>query len=318
MGFCRNSLSLVAVLIAGGSAFASEQLVERIVAVVGNETILQSELDSGTEKLREEMKKRGKESEIGTPEQVRTNVLDQLINQKLVDAEIEKRGLAADDRTVDGAVETVMQQNSIRNVADLRKALAQEGLTLEAYRTSLKKQIETSRLMNDAIRPRVRITDEDIDAAYKRKSLTEGERSLVRLRMILKKKGKGKDGEHAMLLLRKKIAAGVPFGRVADKETEGPGKGSGGALGLVDPSEMKPILGNAVRNLKVGEISDVISAEEGYYLLLAEERVKAGDAPLTKEAREELREELTQLETEREFDSFIRGLRDKGHIEVKL
>lgn len=318
MSYWQKLISLVFMLSVSASFAAEATIVERVVAVVNDDIILQTELDQSVERLKKEMKKQNKLKELGSTSEIKKNVLDQLINERLIQGEIEQRGLVANDAMVDRAIASVMQQNGIRSTQDLEKALKAEGLTLESYRTNLKKQIETSQLMSEAIRPRVQITDEDIQAAYRRDVRENQESWLWKTRMIFLKKKKGAKTEKQIARLRRKIEAGVPFSQVADKETQGPGKGKGGLLGDMNPDEMLPVLGQALRKLKPKEVSPVISAPEGFYLLQLVEKV-ASQAPKLSETRKQtLMAELTQLETAREFDSFVRALRDKAHVEVNL
>ncbi len=297
---------------------AEAKLVERIVAVVNDSIILQSELDRSIKNLKKEMKKQSRLKDLGSPKEIQKNVLDQLINEKLVESEIETRGLKANDAMIDRAIAGVMQQNGIRSTDELKKALEQEGLTLETYRSNLKRQIETSQLMNDAIRPRVQVTDEDIQAAFRREQLDSEKTWLWKTRMIFLSKSSSKQAKKNISRLKRRIEAGVPFSQLAKTETEGPGKEKGGLIGNVNPDEMLPALGKELKKLKPGETSPVIETPEGYYLLQLVEKVSEKTKALSETRKKALEAELTERETAREFDSFVRALRDKAHIKVNL
>jgi peptidyl-prolyl cis-trans isomerase SurA len=243
------------------------------------------------------------------------NVLDQLINERLVAQEIEKRGFSVNDAMVDRAIDGVMQQNAFRSIDELKKALRDEGMSLEEYRVSVKKQMETSRLINAAIRPKVQVADQDIDASLRRSGEGAPTEWKTDVRMILKKKPKAT--KKSMERLRRQIDAGIPFERVAARETEGPAKTEGGHIGLVSPTDLQPELGKVLSQMKPGQISNVVETKQGFYLiqLIGREQAPTKSAILN---RDSVREDLEKKELDRNFELFVRGLREKANVEVKL
>ncbi|MFH1263825.1 MAG: SurA N-terminal domain-containing protein [Pseudomonadota bacterium] len=315
-----RSISILAVFLAT-TAFTAEMkspptgnVVDRIVAVVNGQPILLSELDEAKGQFRTEMLRQKKDDELKEPE-FGKKVLDQLINDRLVGQEIEHRGFMANDAFVDRAIDGVMQQNGFRSADDLRKALRDEGMSLEEYRVNVKKQIETSRLVNAVVRPKVQVNDQDVDAALRTAGTkTEGQWK-VDVWMIYKTKPKGT--KKGVTRLRREIGAGVPFELVAKRETEGPAKSEGGHIGLVLPSDLQTELRKPLETLNVGQLSDVIETKKGFYLLQVTDRQRA-TAPVLSIDREKTRENLEKKELDRNFDTFIRGLREKAHVEVML
>ncbi|HLG20397.1 MAG TPA: SurA N-terminal domain-containing protein [Bdellovibrionota bacterium] len=291
--------------------------IERVVAVVNGKAILLSELEEMETKVKSELTQQKKTDSIGQPSDFRKRTLDQMINDQLISAEIESRGLSANDSMLDAAIADNMRLNGIKNMDELKRALQGEGLTLEEYRSSLKKLIENRNLMSFIARNRVQITERDVEAALQRKLSNTNARWQSRVRMIFKKKNPKVNVEHKMEEFRKQIEAGIPFERVANRETEGPGKGEGGDIGLVQPSDLQPELGEVVATLRPNEISRVIPTEQGFYLLQCVTRVQATAAPAER-MKDEVRAELTKLETERQFDAFVRSLREKAQVEVLL
>ena len=287
------------------------KLVDRIVAIVNDKTILNSDLEVAVKKLKDVVK---------TPTQdAEQKALDQLINKILVDQEIEHRGLTANDGVVDSAIAQVMKQNGMSSMDQLIQALKAEHITLEEYRVSLKNQIETSRLINDAIRSKIQISDQDVMAEYRRNLKETEPTNLMRVKMIFKKKSIGKGDQKAIKQVERELNIGIPYERLANRETEGPGKGDGGNIGLVNPNEMQPELKAVLLTLKPGETSKPIFTPQGSYLLKCVEITKGKPQDnLSEMQKNEIREKLTQLETEQAFDRLVRDLRGKAHIQVML
>ncbi len=290
-------------------------LLERIVATVNGEVVLLSDVVEAEKQVQLKLGNQLKPKPVEDPQGFRKRVLDQLINDRLISQELEKRGLSATDLMLDQAVETVMQQNGISSVKALKRELRNEGLTLEEYRENLRRQMETSRLMEVLIRPRVAVTDQDVEAAYRRQVLSEPKVMKYGARMIFKAKPKA--SKRTMKKLQKQLATGIPFEKVAKRETEGPAKAEGGYIGLVSPSDLQPGLGRVLKKMKPGEISSLITTEAGYYFLQCTEKKEAPRKNL-ETAQEKIKQELTKVETERKFDLFVRELRDKAHLRITL
>jgi len=280
------------------------KLVERIVAIVNGKTILWTEL---------------KKAQAAHPKESETNILNQLISQIVVDKEIERRGLAANDGVIDGAIAQVMKQNRMTSTDQLVKALKTEGISFEEYRNSIKKQIEVTRLVGDAVKSKIQISDQDVLAEYKKGLGSDDGKTIMKVQMIFKKKLKGKADQLAISRAYRELNAGIPFERIASRETDGPGKEEGGNIGWVEPDQMQKELGEALNQLQAGEISKPIYTKQGSYLLKCVERSqKKNSEELSEGKKDEIREKLTQAETERAFDQLVRDLRAKAQIEVLL
>jgi peptidyl-prolyl cis-trans isomerase SurA len=321
MAFWRTFISAILLLTPVSALRAEEapgRVVERVVAVVNGKIVLFSDLGRNVAKMEAEMKGKGAEAQTGTREETERKVLDQMIDEILVGAETERRGLSVTDSTVDSAIASVMKQNNMKSTADLERALKNEGLTMDAYRSTVKRQIETSRLLNEAIRPRIQVTDQDAENEYRRSAGERKAGELYKLRMIFKKKSGPRSDLKSMGRLERQIKAGVPFERVADRETDGAGKGDGGMIGAVSLGDLQPELAKAVKNLKPGEVSGVIVTNQGSYIVQFVEPAKAETRPLTDTEKTEIREKLIDRETQQQFDSFVRDLRNKAQIEVTL
>ncbi|MFH1018797.1 MAG: SurA N-terminal domain-containing protein [Pseudomonadota bacterium] len=320
MGYWRAFIS-ACFLAVPACAFADTppgHVVERVVAVVNGHVILWSELSADADRVQAELKKSGSADAAEPRAEIERRALDQMINDILLSAEIERRGLSVTDATVDSAIATVMKQNNLKSTADLERALKREGLTMEGYRTTVKKQIETSRLLNEAIRPKIQITDKDVENEYRRSSAEKAARSLYKLRMIFRKKSSPRSDRKSMERLLRDMKAGVPFERIADRETEGAGKGEGGLIGAVALEDLQPELAKAVKALKPGETSSVVATNQGAYIVQYVEPVKPQAVPMTDSEKNEIRERLTDAEMARQFDAFVRNLRGKAQIEVLL
>lgn len=125
--------ALVAALVAAPAA-AEGVVLDRIVAVVGDEIVLLSQLDSmvtSSSLLQEALNKYGRnptqqQIEMATRE-ARTQALDELIDQTLIKKEAARFQLSVSDAQVDRYLQQIAAENGFKSIKELRQAVEQSG-----------------------------------------------------------------------------------------------------------------------------------------------------------------------------------------------
>jgi parvulin-like peptidyl-prolyl isomerase len=140
--------------------------LERVVAVVNDAIILQSELEARLLPLQAQA------AQITDPVEQRrrlakmsTQVLDEMVNEELMVQAAESAKVEVDSSEVQAALDEIKQQNKLDD-AGLVQALASQGYTMSGYRTDLRRQLLRLRAVNQLVSPKVSITDEDVRARY--------------------------------------------------------------------------------------------------------------------------------------------------------
>ena len=95
----------------------------------------------------------------------RQQAIDLLINERLKDDEIERFKIGIDEFKIDDEIVRIASSNGI-NKSALIAQLAREGVSYQAYRADLKKQLQTRELMQKILASNVNITDESELFAY--------------------------------------------------------------------------------------------------------------------------------------------------------
>lgn len=95
----------------------------------------------------------------------RQQAIDLLINERLKDDEIERFKISIDEFKIDDEIGRIASSNGI-NKSALIAQLAREGVSYQAYRADLKKQLQTRELMQKILASNVNITDESELFAY--------------------------------------------------------------------------------------------------------------------------------------------------------
>jgi peptidyl-prolyl cis-trans isomerase SurA len=256
--------------------------------------------------------------------QVMKTALDTLIGEKLMETEVQALGITATDAEVDELVADVRKQNNITDQAQFEQLLAGEGLSMTAYRDMLRKRIVRDRLLRMKVGPKVKVTEEDLKAAYTQFTRMENEDVEVHARHILVQVD-AKATPEQVEAARKKAEAiaqearrpGMDFSALARARSEGPSASDGGDLGFFKRGVMVPAFEKAAFNMKTGEVSDPIRTNFGWHVLKVEERRNVAVASYD-EMKPKIEAKLLQQKTEKFLDQYVAELRSKANVEVKI
>ncbi len=310
------AIATLALVAAGPVAYAS-RTIDRVVAVVNDDIILESELEQfaapqyrGPDPDSAEGKKAW--------DQLKHKALDALIDGKLVQQQAVELKLSVTSDEVERAVQQVKEQNHLDD-ANFVEALKSQGFTMEAYKKTLRKQILELKVVNTAVRSRVSVSDEEVKTYYKQnEKLVAGDRQ-SHLRQILVA------AEAAELEAKKRVAqkvaelarGGTSFVELAKQYSDDDGtKASGGDLGWIGKGVLVDELDDAVTAMEPGDVRGPIKTARGWVVLQLVER-KAGDLKPFDEIKEQLRKQLYDQQVEKAQQSWLRELRKKSHIDVR-
>ena len=270
-------------------SYAERQLIDRIVAVVDDEAIFESDVETA---MRQAMIQRGQTSIV--PSQHDTlfmDALEILINDRLVIAQANRLGIDVPFSDVEAEVNKALDENrkALGGEDAFEAQLAAEGLTLEElkrmYRVQIKNRMLVERVLRkDMAREHAEPTEAELHALFEeRKSELPQRPEVARLQTIFigfeTSTGASSASRAKIEALRARIVAGEDFGEVAKKESEDPSAPLGGDLGYLHPKDLRePAFANAVGSLKVGEVSQPILTVYGYHLIqITDERPATGE-----------------------------------------
>ncbi len=125
-----------------------------------------------------------------------------------------------------------------------------------------------------------------------------------------------KEARQRMELIRERAEHGEDFGELAKQFSEDSSAANGGELGWVNPNENLPELDRAMEKLAVNEISPVIKTQFGIHIIQVTER---REQDMSKEAAKlKARQEIRARKSEEAYQDWIRELRDKAFVEIRL
>ena len=124
------------------------------------------------------------------------------------------------------------------------------------------------------------------------------------------------EAQRKLANLRERIVNGVDFGELAKLNSDDGSAPRGGDLGWIYPGDTVPEFERAMRELKVGEVSQPVKSPFGWHLIQVTERRMADMA--TDRKRMEARRALREKKSEEAYQEWVRQLRDRAYVEYRL
>ncbi|NTX05359.1 peptidylprolyl isomerase [Myxococcus sp. CA051A] len=315
---------VAAAALLGGATSARAELVDKVAAVVNRDVIALSEVQQRAAPEVSRLNDPDPRKRAEQRAQLMKTALDTLIGEKLMEAEITEMGISATEGEVDELVNDVRKQNNITDPAQFEQVLVAEGLTMTTYRDMLRKRILRDRLLRMKVGPKVKVTEEDLKAAYNQYARAESEDMEVHARHILVAVDP-KATEEQVAAARKKAEGiaqearreGMDFSALARARSEGPSAADGGDLGWFKRGVMVQAFEKVAFNLKDGDVSEPVRTNFGWHILKVEER-RSVAATTYEEMRPKLEGKLLQEKTDKFLDQYVTELKQKASIDVKM
>ena len=271
-------LPFAALILSASLAAGAAQTIDRIIAVVNDNVILQSELEQQIRIAQSEMRDHG----ISPPpvDALRSQVLERLILMRLQTDRAKEAGIKVDDRELNEVMNNIATQNKM-SLAQLAESVKGEGMDFTALREQVRQQVLANRVRQKEVDSRVVVTDQDIDqflAASGNEDQTEYHLAhiLVAIPDAASPEVRDKARTKAEGVL-KRLQGGDDFAQVAITSSDGQQALQGGDLGWRKSSALPSVFANAVPKLKAGELSGIIEASNGYNIIKLVEKRDAGE-----------------------------------------
>jgi len=268
-------LVLILILSVSIPGSAQDTILDGIVAVVGGNIILKSDVEM------QYLQYRAQGAIGGSPARVKCEIIENLMIQKLLYHQAD-----VDSITVtDGQVENEMDRR-------MRYFIAQAGSPDRLEEYYHKSLIEIKEEMRDLIKEQmlvqqeqekitagVVVTPSEVKSFFRKlpKDSIPEVPSEIEIGIITRQPGIGK-AERELALeqingFRERIAKGDDFATLAILYSEDPGSAKqGGDLGMFQRGDMRAEFEAAAFKLKPGEVSDVVETEDGLHLIQMIER----------------------------------------------
>ena len=290
MRFLRAALMALALIAAASVASAqksgtapasSSEKLDGIAAVVNDDVVLESDVEEQLYLFLQQAQGRPDSSQVDS---LRKQILDQLINERLLVAEAKRQNITVSDAEVERRVGMMVEEAKKRfgGQAGLDETLRQENMTLDKLRDKYRADTRRSALLEKVIEktvPRRPVPASEAEAFFKAnpsrfpKMPAELRLSVIQIPVKADSVSDAK-GRAAVVAARKRIVTGgEKFAKVAAEVSDDPNSArSGGDLGFFTSGTMEPALEKAAFGLKLHEVSQPFRTPYGWHIVETLER----------------------------------------------
>lgn len=298
------------------------ELVDRIVAIVNEDIILQTELEHRLIPLKELLKQKdySPEQTAQVLEKQRKLMLDKMIYDKLADQQAHKYHIEISDQEVTATIARIRKINKLTEES-MQHMLELDGMTVEDYRTQIKEKLLRTRLVNLEVKSKIVITDEDVKAYYDAHIDRYVGKTKYKLRhLLLKVPQMASEMEQADVLqraktLHKRLQTGESFPELAKTFSDASSAAKGGELGVFEINLLTKKIQLAVQGLITGQFTKVVETEQGYQIFYIEDVINAGGRTLA-EAKQEIQEKLYAEDVDRKYKAWLKRMRERAHVQI--
>ncbi len=248
--------------------------------------------------------------------EVRLNAVNMLIDRQLILQEFRKSKGQIPPHMVDERISEMIRTRFGNDRSAFLRTITAQGLTQDKVRKMEEENIIVKYMRGREVKTDTLVSTSEVDKFYNEHRDEWTTNTEVKLRMIKINPGSDPEKKRKMISdIRAKILGGADFADLARIYSEDSTQDQGGDWGWQKQGDLSGELERQVFLLKSKKVSEVLSMNGAFYLLLAEDR-KSGTAKPLKAVREEIEQRILQKERQTLEQAWMAKLRKKAYIKI--
>ena len=246
------------------------QNVDEIIAVVGNNAILKSDLENSVAQLKQQLQAQNKNL---PPEQIlEQQTLEQLILREAQLEQVARYNVKPDERTLNEALLSIAKQSGTSSLEAFQKKVdsGQPG-TYAAIRNNVAEDLAINQLRQQIVISRIKISDKDVENFLKS---PQGQAALGNQVHVLHLRVSGNESQQKAVAeqVKQALKNSNDVNQIAKQFSHNGIKVEGADMGFRNLSEIPAELAGRVSSLDVGQTSELIKVNDGTHILKLLER----------------------------------------------
>ncbi len=289
-------------------AYAME---DAIIAVVNDEIIAARDLHDYLDSVALQLKLDGKSPSYiqGIMADMKKNGLIRLVEDKLIISEANRLGMEVRKEAIEEKIETIKTQYSSEE--DFLNALLTDGTTPTDLRNKVINQLKVKYLIQTEVRAKIQVNPREVTDYYKDHVDEFHKPERVNLDSIyISHSGNPAQAKEDALRAHALLEKGKNFADVADTYSQGP------SIGVMSRGQMLPAIEQAVFKLSPGDVSPVLTVNNGFYIFRLNAKISASVASL-EEVKEHIDNKLFQAKFRKRLRAWIDKLKKNAFVEIK-
>lgn len=300
------------------SAYALNDIVklDRIVAIVDKNAITEQELEAKVRTVSDQLTKQG--MQLPQERILRKQILERLIVDSIQLQLAAERGIKVNEIQLEKTIERIAEQNQM-SVETFKTALANDGVSYNAFREDMRNEITIARLKESEINNRINISEGEVDNYLTtQENSKDGKQEEFELSQILirtPEESSPQDIEAAQIKVEEVLAElnkGESFEKVSASFSDAPNALEGGNMGWRSSSQIPPAFLALLKEMSVGQASKPIRSPNGFHIIKINNKRSADSTLIVEQTHaRHILIKLNEVVSEQEAKQKMDGLKER-------
>lgn len=304
---CKSALTAILLAAISISATAQIEILDRVVAVVDDDVVLESEVQQRLATIYVQIQQSG--TQPPPQEILLQQVIERLISERLQLTMGYKAGIRISDAELNEAMGRIAASNQLTMEQYIEQIHA-SGSTLSKVREEIRNELVLMRVQQGQVMRRIRISSQELDNFLNSEEGRFMASPDVNIGHILLPVSSGSSSDDVSAILQRaegllgETQRGTDFRQLAIANSADQTALQGGDLGWKKMAQLPGVFIEAVEKLEIGQVSEPIRSDAGYHLIKLYDRRGGGEQLIEQHfARHilikpnEIRDEQTTIET---------------------
>ncbi len=271
MNLSIRTLLVSAALVYASAASAAATVLDRIIAVVDEDVVLQSEMDQRMVAVNAQLAN-APEGQVPPEDVLKKQVVDRLVVESLQLQMAERAGVRISDEELNQALQGIASQNQL-SLAEFQRAIEADGISYVQMRDQIRREIAISRVQQGIMRNRIQITEQEIKdflASELGQVVTADEFRLAHILLPLPEDPTAdqiRAVENDAVGILTQVEQGTDFQYLAVQKSAGQNALEGGDLGWRKAVQLPTMFSDVAQQMAVGEVRGPIRSGSGFHLI---------------------------------------------------
>ncbi|MDX7990502.1 peptidylprolyl isomerase SurA [Xenorhabdus littoralis] len=263
-------------------ALAAPQEINKVSAVVNNDVVLESDVNSLLQSVKLNAKHAGQQ--IPDEKELRHQILERLIMDDIILQMAKQMQITIPDQALDSAITDIAAQNHL-GLAQLKQSLAADGINFETYRNQIRKEMTIAEVRNNEVRRRITILPQEIDSLANQMSSQNNQDTELNISHILiplpenPSQEQVEKAEATVSKILSELKGGVDFGKLAITHSGDTQALKGGNMGWSKLQELPSLFSEQLQSANKGQIIGPIRSGVGFHILKVND-IRGGHMPI--------------------------------------
>lgn len=264
-------------LMVPGLLWARTEMLDRIVAVVNDNVIMESQLVERVEEVVLNIRSQDASGRLPPEHVMRNQVLDRMVLEEIQLQQAERAGIRVDDTSLNETLISIARQNNL-SLEQFAEAVRADGIDWARFREEIRRDLVINQLRQRRVNQRVRVTDREVDrflSSELGRQLFEEEYRLAHILIAVPdgaspEEVRSAEGEAQQVLAN--LENGASFREQAITHSDGQLALEGGELGWRPAAQLPSLFSSAVVDKAGGELAGPLRSGAGFHILLVQDR----------------------------------------------